>query len=148
MPLKRIRFLKTHILLYYSRLYRIIWYSDLKFTQFFISQAALFFGVLLLMPQETLNRPVYELIHTVFTDVTLASLFLMHGCVSTYSLLQNTYNKFTFVFDGILGCFLWNMFIISILIGTYPPPLLPGELCLAITSWLLLARYNIKKDNV
>lgn len=127
----------------YHQLLHTLFFSDLTLLRFFIFQASLFTSVFLFLPGDTTDRPIYHLIRLFFSEINWALLFLLHATASFISqFILRRACIFGFLFEGVLGCVLWNTLTICLMFAVYPPPIFSGAFCISISSWLILARYE------
>ena len=133
----------------YNQIVYILFFSDLIFLRFFIAQSSIIMSFLLFFPENTLDRPVYFLMRAFLPETTWAWLFLFHGLFSSFvQIMLRRACIVGFLFEGILGCVLWNTASLCMVFGVYPPPIFVGEYCIAFSSWLVLARYDVSRDQI
>jgi hypothetical protein len=130
-----------------TRIMAVAYFSDMWATRFTLALGAIFWGIMLFWPGETFDRPTYTLMAKFAPEWTWAGLFLIQGLYAMYDVLcPGNRGKFTLFIDAILGCVLWTLSCICMLLSVYPPPAaIAGEIALALASWWNLVRFNITK---
>lgn len=141
--------LKLKISHYYRTIQTLLFRSDLNFVRFLMGCSSLLFAILLFLSGDTFQREVYRYLLLFFPETIWAILFLIHGIVCLYVVLNKKTNTIPFfVIDGFLGCFLWNLVSSCMFFSVYPPPVAPGTYILGFISWLLLIRYDLPKKGI
>lgn len=54
------------------------------------------------------GRQTYMLMATIAPENIWAILFLLHACCASYTLFSGIRDRYTLMFDGVLGCLLWT----------------------------------------
>lgn len=135
-----------------SRIYHILWKSDLEATRLYLSLGSLLWAALLFWPGELFSptRKTYELMARIAPEEVWGALFLLQGSVMLYSLLWGYRTRLSFYVDGVLGVLLWTVSTMACFIAhfqsfdTYQPPAaMSYEVIAAISSWWYLVRYSL-----
>ena len=116
------------------------WYTifsyDLSAIRLVLFLSSILWGILLLWPGETFNRPTYEMMSMVMRETFWGIAFLIHGITGFWS---SSSTKLMYA-NNLLGSFLWLGSSILMLFSVYPPPAaISGELILSLASvWLFI----------
>lgn len=139
----------THIIQYIQRrLYLLMWTTDPTGVKFILASGSILWGLMLLWPGATFDRPAYDLMSRFASENSWGLTFLAQGMYSMYNLLfGESKSKACLLLDGILGSVLWLGSCVCILMSMYPPPpaAISGEITLALASWWNLVVFNLKK---
>ena len=135
-----------------SRIYHIMWKSDMEATRLSLSLGALLWAALLFWPGELFSpsRTTYSVMAEIMPEYCWASLFLIQGSVMLYSLLYGHKSRISFITDALLGCVLWTASTAACFLahfnggfGSYQPPAaMSYEIVAACGSWWHLVRYS------
>lgn len=140
----------THILTYTRRrLYILCWNTDPSAVRFVLALGAVLWGIMLLWPGATFDRPTYTLMARFASEETWGGLFLTQGLFSAYSLIFTEARKRAcLLLDGVLGSMLWLGSCVCMLLSVYPPPAaISGEIALAAASWWNLITFSRHNKN-
>jgi hypothetical protein len=107
-----------------------------------IALGSLLWGILLLTPGDTFDRPTYTYMAMIGPELAWAVAHLVHGGASMLSVLTGRRGFVVCVLDPVLGCVLWTSSAIAMLIAVYPlPAAIAPHLMGAAVSWWMLVRY-------
>lgn len=126
--------------------------TDLLALRFTVGLASLVWGIMLLIPGDTFERPMFNIVGKAMDELSWSTLFLIHGISVMCSLFACFKLKVLVFSDGVLGCFLWTGMSIGMLatvvneVNFVSAPAASGpSLVLALATWWLLIRFPIYK---
>lgn len=120
------------------RIWRVIWYSDLEFTRWFIAWMAMLGAIIFFFPGDSFQRNTFLYLQMFFSEEVWGGLLLFNALISLYALLyREKVNWLIFILDAILSCVLWNTIAIALFLAQHPTT----SYCAAVTSWWILIRY-------
>ncbi len=123
------------------RIARIVFFSDLHATRFILGFAEFIWGVTLLLPGDTFERPTYHVMAHVMHEHCWALAFLVTATIQWSILITGRYHdKFSIVFAGYNTVF-WVFVVVSMYVSVSPvPAAISGETALAIAAGWIFAR--------
>ena len=130
----------------WRRLKSILSYSDITMTKLVIAAGSILWAVMLFWPGDTFGptRQTYSLMAHWMSEYTWATLFMIHGFISTWAILWDRRDGWLVVGDCVLGCLLWtgscSMMIWAYIPSSPPPAAISAEIVLAMLSWWFLVR--------
>jgi len=118
-----------------------LWDTDLIASRLVLAFGELFWGVMLLWPGSTFDRPVYSHMGQLLPEVAWGALFLASSATQTFIVVsQKLHNKFARCFAAWNALF-WGYTVISMLMSVYPPPAaIGGEVAIAIAAFWIWVR--------
>lgn len=126
-----------------NRIVYLLLRSDIEPIRFFIATSSLLWGILLLLPGDTFERPTYTLMASLASEGVWATAHLAHSVTAIYSLFTGAKNKLIFGLDPILGAAIWTTSGIAMLASVSPvPAAIAPHLIGAVAAWWLLVRYK------
>lgn len=131
--------------------------SDLIATRFMLAIGALLWAVMLLIPNNTFDRPMFTIVKQVMPEEFWGILFLIQGMAALYALFGGTRRKILIFVDSVLGCFLWTSITAGMIFSTLTanattsaPAAASSSIVLTLASCWVLARYpkSNQKSNI
>lgn len=123
-----------------SKLWWLIYRSDLYGTRFLLGLAEFAWAVALFWPGETFGRPTYHGMQVVMSEVAWAGVFLLTSIVQWGLLLYREYHTKRAVVFAFYNTALWVFCVVSMYMSVYPPPAaISGEFALAVgAGWIFV----------
>lgn len=134
--------------------------SDLMAVRFVLALGALFVGAGFLWPSSIFpdpsrlvagSRTTYLYMAMIAPELAWGAAFTIQGAAMMWSLLIDYRSRLLLWVDGVLGCFLWTVAILSCYAAYWPgldqvleykpPAIMGGELAMVCASWWVLVRY-------
>jgi len=124
--------------------------SSTEATRVVVTIGSLLWGMMLLMPGDTFDRPMFSVLTTTAPENIWGMLFLGHGVISALSIVFARCGRLCFVFDGVAGCLLWTAITIGMLLSSVYHPITPEfsfpaatspAIAVTLAAWWLLFRY-------
>jgi len=136
-----INLIKATTVKFKDRVMSVLYDSDMVWSRLTLSCAEFIWGISLLWPGDTLERPAYSAMNILLSEQTWAIIFLITG---TLQFLIMVYTKLHHspigVAFALYNSSLWWFVVVSMYISVYPPPAgISGELALAFASmWIFI----------
>jgi membrane protein DedA with SNARE-associated domain len=131
---------------YKQRVLSILYGSNLESARLWLITGVFIWAAILSYPGDTFNGPQYKVMMHFANEEVWACLFSIQGITSLYTLITGQRSKLTFVVDAVLGCVLWTVLCVSIIVSLEHPPIpFAAEISSAIASWWILVRYEVPK---
>jgi len=124
--------------------------SNTEATRVVVAIGSLLWGIMLLMPGNTFDRPMFSVLHGTASENLWGMMFLLHGVVASISIVFSRCGRICFVFDGVTGCLLWTTVTIGMLLSSVYNPTMPEfsfpaatspAIAVTLAAWWLLFRY-------
>jgi hypothetical protein len=122
-----------------DKFYILIFQSDLHASRFTLGVAELVWGVTLLLPGNTFDRPTYAVMaHVGISEEIWGILWLFSSITQFYILFSGRYHEPPAVIFAGFNSILWWFVTVSMYLSVYPiPAAISGELALAISAaWI------------
>lgn len=87
--------------------------ADLVALKFTVGWASLMFGLMLLAPTVTFNRPMFSVAKEILPENVWGVLFTVHGIFALYSVLCCNRSRLLAFLDHVLGSLLWTTMTIA-----------------------------------
>ena len=123
-----------------TKLLRILFFSELHGVRFLLFLAEIFWGLLLLHPSDTFDRPVYAVMANIMPEELWGCLFIFSAIGQGYILYRQDYHDKVAVTFAAYNSILWLFVIISIFQSVeYDPAAMSGEFALTLgASWVFI----------
>lgn len=137
---------KFEIYVGWLRLKQLFLYGDLSMAKLTLSMASILWGILLFWPGDTFgpSRHTYSLMAEWMSEHTWATLFILHGFISSWAVIWCRKDAWLVIGDCVLGGLLWtcscSLMMCAYLPNDPPPAAISAEIVLAILSWWFLIR--------
>lgn len=131
-----------------GRLWSLVAYSDTTPTRFLLALSGTLWGIFLLLPGDTFDRPVYAYMHMLANENIWALIWLTYSMGMWWRLFSSTNQPKWSLFFHILGAMLYSTTSVSIYLTliTPFPAAISTELALAIAAGWVLVRTNINSE--
>ena len=149
-----------------SRLYRLLFCSDLEATRFTLAIGAIFIGLGFAWPTAIFpsaeqiaagsGRHTYALMAQIAPEMCWSACFLLQGGVMLWSLITGYRSKWLLWLDAAFGVLLWTAAIGACYLAYWrgfdriweyrPPAIMGGEVAAVLASWWVFVRYNCDGD--
>lgn len=157
--------LRIHFCTAFIKVKRILLHDQMRVSRLGLIVGSTLWAFQLLLPvdifptvaqiAEGKGRHTYMLMATIAPENLWATLFLLHACCASYTLFSGVRDRYTLVFDGVLGCLLWTGSTIACYAAywpralpfadallAYPPPAaMSGEAVMAFAAWWHMIRH-------
>lgn len=133
----------------YTRLIKIVFYSDLHGTRFMLGLAEALWAATLMMPGDTFGRPTYHVMSSVMSEEAWGLIFALSAVTQFSILIRCEYHSaFATAFAG-WNSVLWSFVVISMYLSVSPvPAAISGEAALAIGAAWVWIRSGLKLKGV
>jgi hypothetical protein len=133
----------------YSRLIKILFYSDLHGTRFLLGMAEAIWAFTLLWPGSTFGRPTYVVMSHVMGEEAWGLVFAISAVTQFSILIRCEYHTaFATAFAG-WNSVLWTFVVISMYLSVSPPPAaISGEAALAVGAAWVWVRSGLKLKGI
>ena len=92
---------------------KMIRHADLRVLKFVIGWASLLFGLMLLSPTVTFNRPMFSVVKHILPEAAWGVLFTIHGIFALYAVMCCNKSRLFAFLDHVLGSLLWTTMTIG-----------------------------------
>lgn len=129
----------------YTRLLKIMFYSDLHGTRAVLAIAEFIWAFTLLWPGDTFGRPTYMIMNRVMPEEAWGFLFLVSAITQLTILIRCEYHSlFSTAFAG-WNSVLWSFVVVAMYMSVSPPPAaISGEASLALAAGWVWIRSGLK----
>lgn len=128
-----------------SALSRVLFDSQMVTARLLLALAEFLWGVLLLWPGDTFERPTYSIMALVMSELPWAGFFLTSAAMQVWILASEDYHSRPARAFAAWNAIFWASIACSMLLSVYPPPAaISGEIALAIAAvWIWLRPHLI-----
>ena len=124
----------------------ILFKSDLSMTRVTLAIGELFWGIMLLWPGNTFERPTYTVMNYFASEAVWTFMFFVSGFIQLHIASEKRKGLFERSFS-LLNALLWNCVVIMMLLSVFPPPAATGmEFAAALISIWIFARPVVLKN--